>query len=70
MTKEEIIKSRLEEIKKEIEVIDKKIKNEAKKLMDIVNPKSLDKIAEYKSQREKLTHAQYELFIIMGTSIK
>lgn len=51
------------------ETIDNKIKAEAKKLIESVTPKSLEKIVGLKSEREKLVKAQYELYVIIGTSI-
>lgn len=69
MTREDLINERIKSIKKEIESIDKKIKAEAKKMIDTVTPKNLEKIVELKSEREKLTLVQYELYIIVGTHI-
>ncbi|MDR6779418.1 MULTISPECIES: hypothetical protein [Paenibacillus] len=69
MTREDIINDRIKNITQEVESIDKKIKAEAKKLIESVTPKSLEKIVELKSEREKLVKAQYELYVIIGTSI-
>ncbi|MHB0943306.1 hypothetical protein ACYCSU_16785 [Paenibacillus sp. ALE1] len=69
MTREDIINDRIKDITLELETIDKKIKAEAKKLIESVTPKSLEKIVELKTEREKLVKAQYELYVIIGTSI-
>ncbi|UNK20441.1 hypothetical protein MNQ98_10690 [Paenibacillus sp. N3/727] len=69
MTREDLINERINGIDREMEAIDKKIKAEAKKLIEAVTPKSLEKIVEFKSQREKLAQTQYELFVIIGTGI-
>lgn len=69
MTREDVINNRIKEITLELETIDKKIKAEAKKLIESVTPKSLEKIIGLKSEREKLAQAQYELYVIIGTNI-
>ncbi|AJE54269.1 hypothetical protein [Paenibacillus polymyxa] len=69
MTREDVLNARIKKIKDEIEKVDKKIKVEAKKLMEDVQPKTLIKLCDYKLQREKLIQVQFELYAIIGTSI-
>ncbi|ALS09993.1 hypothetical protein ABE82_26650 (plasmid) [Paenibacillus peoriae] len=70
MTREDVLNARIEKIKDEIENVDRKIKAEAKKLMEDVQPKSLMKLCDYKLQRKKLFQLQFELYAILGASIK
>lgn len=69
MNREEIIKKRIEELGKDIGKLDKKISLEAKNLIDSVSPRSLEKISDYKTQREILLRTQTELYAILGATV-